>query len=72
MGNIFSDPSTEAKLRANPKTREYMKDPTFMSSLRNLQQNPETIGQHLKDPRIMEAMGVMMGLDIAKMGGKQE
>lgn len=63
--NVFGGPAAEAKLRANPKTRAYLDDPLFMVKLRNIQENPGMMMKHMQDPRIMEALGVITGLNFS-------
>ena len=69
LPNPFSDPSAEAKLRAHPKTSAYMDDPTFVAMLRSLQLDPKNLAMYLKDTRIMESLGVLMGVDFSVLGG---
>lgn len=65
LGQIFSDPNMLAKLRANPKTAEMMKDPQFVAKLAQLQSNPQAGMQlMLSDQRLMTVMGVLMGIDL--------
>lgn len=67
MGKLFQDPATFQKLASNPKTAEYMKDPEFVKKLGELAKNPmaalTSVGQ---DPRMMEAMGVILGIDMSQ------
>ncbi len=66
--NPFAGPSVEAKLRSSPKTSAYMNDPSFMTTLRSLQANPNNLMKHMQDSRVMEALGVLLGVDIGSMG----
>lgn len=60
---LFSDPSAMKRLHENPKTKEYLKDPTFMQKLQDAMRNPlAVLTQGNSDPRMMEAMGVMLGI----------
>lgn len=43
------------KLMTNPKTAAYMQDPSFVAKLQAIQQNPQTAGQYMSDPKIQEA-----------------
>ncbi len=67
--NPFTDPSVEAKLRAHPKTSGYMEDPDFLRKLQSLRLNPNTLVQYMQDPRVMQALGVLMGIDLSTMEG---
>ena len=65
--NIFADPSAEAKLRAHPKTSKYMDDPAFVKKIKSMQTGAD-LKHHIQDPRVIEAMGVLMGVDLSTMG----
>ncbi|KAL1887757.1 Hsp90 cochaperone [Sporothrix stenoceras] len=69
MGGMFRDPALLGKLAANPKTAAYLSDPTFMQRLQALQTNPSNVQDMFSDPRMIEVMGVAMGLDFSMAGG---
>ena len=71
LGNIFNDPQIFQKLAANPKTSQYLADPSFMQSLQRIRQNPNDINAALQDQRMLQVMGVLMGIDMNFMGGKE-
>lgn len=65
LGKIFSDPNLINKLKENPKTADMMKDPSLVTKVLQLQQNPKAGMQTmLSDPRMMTIMGVLMGIDL--------
>ncbi|OQV10616.1 Tetratricopeptide repeat-containing protein isoform 1 [Cladophialophora immunda] len=64
MGNMFNDPQLIQKLATNPKTSKYLADPQFMAKLQRLAKNPQEMGQELADPRFLEVMGVLLGVDM--------
>jgi stress-induced-phosphoprotein 1 len=64
LGNMFNDPQLIQKLANNPKTASYLSDPQFMSKLQNLAKNPQSMGQELGDPRFLQVMGVLLGVDM--------
>ncbi|PPQ66295.1 hypothetical protein CVT26_010979 [Gymnopilus dilepis] len=64
LGKMFSDPNMFAKLAGNPRTAKYLADPSFMQKLQLLQQNPRMADSALQDPRMIEVLGVLMGVDI--------
>ncbi|KAK6462972.1 hypothetical protein DFJ63DRAFT_99715 [Scheffersomyces coipomensis] len=66
LGGMFSDPNLITNLRNNPKTAEYMNDPALVQKLLNFQSNPQATNptELLGDPRLMQIMAVMMGLDL--------
>lgn len=71
LGGIFNDPQVFQKLAQNPKTSGLLADSDFMSKLQRVRQNPNTIGEELKDPRFLQVMGVLMGFDL-HYGGAPE
>lgn len=58
----FSQPDLYTKLRADPKTREYLDDPQYLALLQELQQNPNSLGNHARDPRLLTTLSVLLGL----------
>jgi stress-induced-phosphoprotein 1 len=64
LGGIFSDPQLFQKLARNPKTSALLADHEFMSKLRRLQQNPAGINEELRDPRFLQVVGVLLGIDM--------
>lgn len=68
LGGMFSDPNMIQKLAANPKTSKYLADPSFMQKLQQLSKNPTDMAAAMSDPRLIEVMGVLLGIDL-QMGG---
>ncbi|KAJ9151649.1 Heat shock protein sti1 [Coniochaeta hoffmannii] len=64
IGKMFSDPSLIAKLAANPKTSSFLADPSFMAKLQSIQQNPQNTQDLFSDPRMIQVLGVLMGVDM--------
>ncbi|KAI9754753.1 MAG: Hsp90 cochaperone [Lichina confinis] len=64
LGNMFNDPQMIAKLAKNPKTSHLLADPQFMAKLQRLRQNPDSIGEEMADPRFLQVMGVLLGVDM--------
>ncbi|RVX65901.1 hypothetical protein B0A52_10265 [Exophiala mesophila] len=64
LGNMFNDPQLIQKLASNPKTSGYLADPQFMAKLQRLAKNPQEMGQELGDPRFLQVMGVLLGVDM--------
>lgn len=65
LGAMFSDPNLIANLRSNPKTAELMKDPELVQKVMNVQQNPQANAmQFMTDPRMMQIMAALMGIDM--------
>lgn len=65
LGNMFNDPQLLQKLASNPKTAGYLADPQFMAKLQRLAKNPSDMGQELADPRFLQVMGVLLGVDMS-------
>ncbi|KAM0254281.1 hypothetical protein ACHAQJ_006921 [Trichoderma viride] len=64
IGNMFKDPNMIQKLASNPKTSAYLADPAFMAKLQQIQQNPLNSQDLFSDPRMIQVLGVMMGVDM--------
>ncbi len=64
LGQMFNDPQLFAKLSANPKTAPLLNDAAFMAKLKSIQQNPQEAGMAFQDPRMIQVMGVLMGIDL--------
>ena len=65
FGNMFNDPQMLQKLASNPKTSQFLADPSFMAKLQKLKQNPNDISEAITDTRIMQVMGVLLGVDMS-------
>ena len=64
LPNLFNDPQMIQKLANNPKTSKYLADPEFMAKLQRLSKNPQGMANELGDPRILQVMSVMLGVDM--------
>ena len=64
IGQMFSDPQMFAKLSANPKTAGLLSDPAFMAKLKAIQADPKQAAMAFQDPRMIQVMGVLMGIDL--------
>lgn len=65
LGNMFNDPQLISKLANNPKTASYLADPSFMQKLQQMRANPSDMGAALQDPRMLQVMSVMLGIDMS-------
>ena len=72
LGNMFNDPQMIQKLANNPKTRSFLADPQFMQKLQRLKQNPNDIGTEMQDPRFLQVMSVLLGIDMSFGGAPGE
>lgn len=69
FANMFKDPALYAKLGRNPRTSALLADAEFMGKLQKFQQDPSSLGaSDMQDPRFLQVIGVLLGMDI-QMGG---
>lgn len=65
LANLFTDPNVIGKLAANPRTQKHLADPSFMQKLQLIKQNPKLAeGMLQSDPRMIDVLGVLMGIDM--------
>nr|AXS58642.1 cochaperone Sti1 homeolog f [Epichloe coenophiala] len=64
LGQMFNDPKMVEKLAKNPKTSAFLADPSFMAKLQQMQQNPGNPQDLFSDPRMIQVLGVLMGVDM--------
>ncbi|EGS18914.1 putative heat shock protein [Thermochaetoides thermophila DSM 1495] len=64
IGKLFSDPNLIQKLASNPKTSALLADPSFMAKLQSIRQNPNNMQELFSDPRLIQVLGVLMGVDM--------
>ncbi|KKK19966.1 heat shock protein [Aspergillus rambellii] len=65
LGGIFNDPQLFQKLASNPKTSALLADGEFMAKLKRVQQNPNSVGAEIQDPRFLQVMSVLLGIDMS-------
>lgn len=62
---MFNDPNLFSKIANNPKTKQYLSDPTFMAKLQMVQKNPQLLQQEImQDQRLMNVMATLLGLNM--------
>ncbi|KAM7531157.1 hypothetical protein LguiB_034567 [Lonicera macranthoides] len=64
FGNAFSGPEMWEKLKADPSTRMFLDQPDFCQMMRDISKNPSNLNMYLKDQRVMQALGVLLGINI--------
>ncbi|KAF8076017.1 activator of Hsp70 and Hsp90 chaperone [Lyophyllum atratum] len=64
FGKMFSDPNLLGKLASNPRTQKHLADPSFVQKIKMFQQNPGMAQNAFEDPRMIDVMGVAMGIDM--------
>ncbi|KAI8957606.1 hypothetical protein F5Y11DRAFT_339069 [Daldinia sp. FL1419] len=71
LGKMFNDPNLLQKLMSNPKTSGFFADPSFMAKIQAIQKNPQNTQDLFSDPRMIQVLGVLMGIDM-HMGGPDD
>ncbi|XP_049789360.1 stress-induced-phosphoprotein 1 isoform X2 [Schistocerca nitens] len=71
MANPFRMPDLFIKLRSDPRTRAYLEDPDYVKLINELQNNPNSLGTHLHDTRILTTLSVLLGLNIDPHGDEE-
>ncbi|VUC22266.1 unnamed protein product [Clonostachys rosea] len=61
---MFNDPNLIQKLASNPKTSSLLADPSFMAKLQLIQKDPQNMQSLFDDPRMLQVLGVLMGVDL--------
>jgi len=64
LGKMFADPNLLGKLATNPRTQKHLADPTFVQKIQMIQRNPRLADSALQDPRMIDVLGVLMGVDM--------
>lgn len=64
ISNPFAGPHVKQKLRSSVKTKEYMKDPSFVKMIDELSKDTQILLKYMGDNRVMTALSVLLNLDI--------
>ena len=67
--SMFGDPNMMAKIATDPRTRALLQQPDFVAMMSEIQKDPNAISKYLQDPRMMQALSVMMGVDFSSQPG---
>ncbi|XXG75931.1 hypothetical protein AAC387_Pa08g0395 [Persea americana] len=62
FADMFRGPEVWAKLTADPMTRGYLQQPDFLQMMQDVQRNPSSLNLYLKDPRMMQVIGVLLNM----------
>lgn len=65
FGDAFSGPEMWAKLTGDASTRAYLQQPDFVNMMKDIQKNPSNLNLYLKDQRVMQALGVLLGVKLS-------
>ncbi|KAL4352008.1 hypothetical protein GQ457_06G038160 [Hibiscus cannabinus] len=68
FGDAFQGPEMWTKLTADPTTRLYLQQPDFVKAMQDIQKNPNKLSEHLKDQRVMQALGVLLNVKFKAHG----
>ncbi|WRX18233.1 Tetratricopeptide repeat 1 - like 7 [Theobroma cacao] len=68
FGDAFQGPEMWAKLTADPTTRVYLQQPDFVKAMQEIQRNPSKLNEHLKDQRVMQALGALLNVKFKAHG----
>ncbi|CAH1403250.1 unnamed protein product [Nezara viridula] len=60
----FSAADVYTKLRNDPKTKEFLDDPSYIKLIEQLRNNPNDLSLLMSDKRALVTMGVLMGIDL--------
>lgn len=72
LGKMFKDPGLIQKLASNPKTSSLLGDPSFMAKLQAIKENPNNMQDLFSDPRMIQVLGVLMGVDMEMRDAPEE
>ncbi|ORY43280.1 TPR-like protein [Rhizoclosmatium globosum] len=67
LGKLFGG-DVFAKIAQNPKLSALLAQPDYVQKIAEIQKNPSNINMYMQDPRIMNTMLGLMGLDAQAMG----
>ncbi|KAJ3040339.1 Hsp90 cochaperone [Rhizophlyctis rosea] len=62
LGNLFSG-DVISKIASNPKIAHFLSQPDIVAKVQQLQRNPRAINEYMQDPRMMQLIIGMLGLD---------
>ncbi|CAH9086216.1 unnamed protein product [Cuscuta europaea] len=64
FGDAFSGPEMWARLTSDPSTRAYLQQPDYVRMMQDIQKNPSNLNLYLKDQRVMQSLGVLLGIKL--------
>ncbi|KAJ3109943.1 Hsp90 cochaperone, partial [Physocladia obscura] len=71
LGNLFGG-DILSKIAGNPKLSPFLAQPDYVQKIAEIQKNPNNINLYMQDPRIMNTMLSLMGMDGATAMGRDE
>ncbi|XP_057508590.1 hsp70-Hsp90 organizing protein 1-like [Actinidia eriantha] len=61
-----------ARFGSDPTTRAFFQQGNFKNKMLDVQENPSTLNRHLKDPRIVEALGVLLNVKLRRPNSAED
>ncbi|GFZ05935.1 stress-inducible protein [Actinidia rufa] len=61
-----------ARLESDPTTRAFLQQGDFKNKMLDVQENPSTLNRHLKDPRIVQALGVLLNVKLRRPNSTED
>ncbi|GFS29347.1 stress-inducible protein [Actinidia rufa] len=61
-----------ARLEYDLTTRAFLQQDDFKNKMLDVQENPSTLNRHLKDPRIMQALGVLLNVKLRRPNSAED
>lgn len=52
------------ELQGVPRTRPYLQQPDFVAMINDAQKNPNNLSRYINDPRMMQVIGVLLGVNL--------
>ncbi|GFS33056.1 stress-inducible protein [Actinidia rufa] len=72
FGDVFSGSEIWARLESDPTTRVFLQQGDFKNKMLDVQENPSTLNRHLKDPRIVQALGVLLNVKLRRPNSAED
>ena len=69
---MFSSPDIWGKIAGNAQTAAYLQQPDYVAMIQEVQKNPSAVNKYMRDNRLLQTMGVIMGLDIHTPGNEAD
>ncbi|KAL2607811.1 hypothetical protein R1flu_026384 [Riccia fluitans] len=64
FGTIFQGPDVWVKISNDPRTKQFLSQPDFVKMLQDVQRSPGNLNRYINDPRMMQVLGVLLGVNI--------
>ncbi|EYU26825.1 hypothetical protein MIMGU_mgv1a003301mg [Erythranthe guttata] len=71
FGEAFG-PEMWVRLSSDAGTRELLQQPDFVKMMQDIQKSPNNLNLYLKDPRVMQALGVLLNLKFQARGAEDD